>query len=45
MDDDEILTEVSAHVPDTAGDVAAEFERLLDAPLRRLAADGALARL
>lgn len=29
----EILTEVSAHVPDGAGDVAAEFARLLQDPL------------
>ncbi|HET6877941.1 MAG TPA: hypothetical protein VFH38_10465 [Jatrophihabitans sp.] len=30
---EEILTEVSAHVPDASGNVAAEFGRLLTAPL------------
>ena len=29
----EVLTEVSARVPNTAGDVVAEFARLLEAPL------------
>jgi hypothetical protein len=29
----QILTEVSARVPETAGDVRAEFARLLEAPL------------
>ena len=30
---EEVLTEVSARVPDTAGRVSAEFARLLDQPL------------